>query len=129
MKKKEVSPYNQSLSEFNNNRELVIGTIFQINKDFASLGVNISESLQANVYQVIFDTLRPLLEELYENQLEKFYGLMYTIDVDHSKIDKAFLKPTLSLAYDEITDLVIQREILKVATRIWYKNQNPAQEI
>lgn len=129
MQNKDITIYNHSLSEFNNNRELVIGTIFQINKDFASFGVNLSESLHDNVYQVIFETLRPLLEELYENQLEKFYRLMYTIDADPSKINKAFLKPTLSLAYDEITDLVIQREILKVATRIWYKNQNPAQGI
>lgn len=129
MRPKDITIYHHSLSEFNNNRELVIGTILQINKDFASLGVSLPESLHDNVYQVIFETLRPLLEELYENQLEKFYRLMYTIDADPSKINKAFLKPTLSLAYDEITDLVIQREILKVATRIWYKNQNPAQGI
>lgn len=129
MPNKDITIYHHSLSEFNNNRELVIGTILQINKDFASLGVSLPESLHDNVYQVIFETLRPLLEDLYENQLEKFYRLMYTIDADASKINKAFLKPTLSLAYDEITDLVIQREILKVATRIWYKNQNPAQGI
>lgn len=127
MPNKDITIYHHSLSEFNNNRELVIGTILQINKDFASFGVSLPESLSDNVYQVIFETLRPLLEDLYENQLEKFYGLMYTIDADPSKINKAFLKPTLSLAYDEITDLVIQREILKVATRIWYKNQNSAQ--
>ncbi len=129
MPNKDITIYHHSLSEFNNNRELVIGTILQINKDFASLGVCLPESLHDNVYQVIFETLRPLLEDLYEKQLEKFYGLMYIIDADLSKINNAFLKPTLSLAYDEITDLVIQREILKVATRIWYKNQNPAQGI
>lgn len=126
---KEIIIHNQQLGEFNNNRELVEGTIRQINKDFASTGIQLPESLGANVYQTIFETLRPLLEDLYENQLEKFYVLIYTVDVDRSKINRAFLKPTLSLAYDEITDLVIQREILKVATRIWYKNQNTGQGI
>lgn len=126
---KDIVLHSQQLGDFNNNRELVEGTIRQINKDFASTGIQIPESLDNNVYQTIFETLRPLLEDLYENQLEKFYALMYTIDVDRLKINRAFLKPTLSLAYDEITDLIIQREILKVATRIWFKNQNPGQEI
>jgi len=126
---KDIVLHSEQLGDFNNNRELVEGTIRQINKDFASTGIQIPESLDNNVYQTIFETLRPLLEELYENQLEKFYALMYTIDVDRLKINGAFLKPTLSLAYDEITDLIIQREILKVATRIWFKNQNPGQEI
>lgn len=126
---KDIVIHNQQLGEFNNHRELVEGTIRQINKDFASTGIQLPESLTGNVYETIFETFRPLLESLYENQLEKFYMLMYTVDVDREKINRAFLKPTLSLAYDEITDLIIQREILKVATRIWYKNQNPGQGI
>lgn len=126
---KDIVIHNQQLGEFNNHRELVEGTIRQINKDFASTGIQLPESLTVNVYETIFDALRPLLESLYENQLEKFYMLMYTVDVDQEKINRAFLKPTLSLAYDEITDLIIQREILKVATRIWYKNQNSGQGI
>lgn len=126
---KDIVIHNQQLGEFNNHRELVEGTIRQINKDFASTGIQLPESLTGNVYETIFEALRPLLESLYENQLEKFYMLMYTVDVDQEKINRAFLKPTLSLAYDEITDLIIQREILKVATRIWYKNQNSGQGI
>lgn len=126
---KDIVIHNQQLGDFNNNRELVEGTIRQINKDFATTGIQLPESLVTNVYQTIFETLRPLLEDLYENQRDKFYVLMYTVDADRLKINRAFLKPTLSLAYDEITDLVIQREILKVATRIWYKNQNPGQGI
>ncbi len=126
---KEIILNSQQIGEFNNNRELVEGTIRQINKDFATTGIQLPESLDTHVYHTIFETLRPLLEELYENQLEKFYALMYIVDLDHIKINRAFLKPTLSLAYDEITDLVIQREIMKVATRIWYKNQNPGHEI
>lgn len=126
---KDIVIHNLQLDEFNNHRELVEGTILQINKDFASMGIQLPKSLTVNVYETIFKILRPLLESLYENQLEKFYMLMYTVDVDREKINRAFLKPTLSLAYDEITDLVIQREILKVATRIWYKNRNSGQGI
>lgn len=126
---KDIVIHNGQLGEFNNQRELVEGTIRQINKDFATIGIQLPETLTNNVYETIFETLRPLLESLYENQLEKFNMLMYTVDVERVKIHRAFLKPTLSLAYDEITDLVIQREILKVATRLWYKNQNFGQGI
>jgi hypothetical protein len=116
----DITPTYQ-IGQFESNNDLVIETIGQINKDFSSFNIVIAEINTNNIYGLIFEKLRPLLEDLYKNRLDTFFQLMYTIDLDPNKIQRAFLKPTLKLAYDEITDIVIQREILKSATRIHYR--------
>ena len=116
----DITPSYQ-IGQFESNNDLVIETIRQINKDFSNFNIVITEMNTHNIYSLMFEKLRPLLEDLYENRLDTFFQLMYTIDLDSKKIQRAFLKPTLKLAYDEITDIVIQREILKSATRIHYR--------
>jgi hypothetical protein len=116
----DITPTYQ-IGQFESNNDLVVETIRQINKDFSNFNIVIAEINTNNIYALMFEKLRPLLEDLYENRLDTFFQLMYAIDLDSKKIQRAFLKPTLKLAYDEITDIVIQREILKSATRIHYR--------
>lgn len=70
---------------------------------------------------VIRDKLALLIAHLMQSNFEKLCQAMYRLDVPESRFDRAMNEnPVEEIPY-AIADLVIEREMQKVRTRIMYK--------
>lgn len=64
--------------------------------------------------------LRKVISYLLDKEFERLLQIMYRIDVPEEKFNHAFQEKG-NIA-EKITDLVIERELQKVQTRIKYRN-------
>lgn len=100
-------------------------TIQQIIKDFNQFGldINFPDKLQ-NAYDDLFDQLQLHIDHLLTNQHQRLLSLLYQIDIGENKITKlAEEKQSYTLA-EVITEAVLERELLKVLTRLYFKRMN-----
>jgi hypothetical protein len=92
-----------------------------INKDLGSLEENLVIPVSGLDRNVIREKLAVLIAHLIQNNFEKLCQAMYRLDVSEAKFDRVMNeKPVEEIPY-AIADLVIEREMQKVRTRIMYK--------
>lgn len=93
-----------------------------INKDIGSLEDTMMIPAGAAIEKpLIREKLAHLIAYLMQNHFEKLCQAMYRLDVSEKKFDEAMnLEPMVDIPY-AIADLVIEREMQKVKTRIMYK--------
>jgi hypothetical protein len=93
-----------------------------INKDLGSLEENMMIPAGSGIdRQVIREKLAFLIAHLMQNNFEKLCQAMYRLDVSEARFDKAMNENELQDIPFAIADLVIEREMQKVRTRIMYK--------
>ena len=112
------------LSPYLNRLDFLNETANQIIKDFGMSGKEIKFSGNAeNAYTELFSQTHPHIEKLLKGNSEKFYNLLYRIDLSETQIKKA-VKSALDKSFSEIiTDLILKRELLKVVMRKTYKQK------
>lgn len=102
--------------------DLIRETADQIIKDFAGFDLEIHFSGNIHdFYQELFVQMQAHVDNLLASQGEKFFNLLYRVDVDPGDIDhyqKEF--PDSSLT-DVITELIIHRELKKVMIREYFR--------
>lgn len=105
-----------------NRLDLIKDTANQVIKDFDMFGLEIKFSGNAyNAYEELFDQIQPHIEKLININQQKFFGILYRIDLSEEQIKKA-VNDNLSEPFSHIiTDLVIKRELQKVVIRKQYK--------
>lgn len=92
-----------------------------INKDLGNLEEKMMIPASGIDRQVIREKLALLIAHLMESNFEKLCQAMYRLDVSESRFDRVMSeKPLAEIPY-AIADLVIEREMQKVRTRIMYK--------
>lgn len=92
-----------------------------INKDLGSLEEGMIIPLSRLDRNAIREKLAILIAHLMQNNFEKLCQAMYRLDVSESKFDQVMNeKPIEEIPY-AVADLVIEREMQKVRTRIMYK--------
>jgi len=94
----------------------------QIEKD---LNIDLPLKLSGNpdlAYQELFAQSLPRIKELASEQLFSFKQLLYKIDVQEKKLIEAFQTTQDMSEFEIYTHLIIERELLKVATRRFYKS-------
>lgn len=110
------------LDLYQNNSEIVLLTARQIMKDFAMFGMEISFTGQTGfAYQQLMQQVGTHLEQLLQADPQRLFALMYQIDISQQSVDAAISRsgqPHFALA-----DLVIRREMMKVLTVQYFKNQ------
>jgi len=94
-----------------------------INKDLGNLEENMLIPVSGLDRNVIREKLAILIAHLIENNFEKLCQAMYRLDVSEAKFDRVMNeKPIGEIPY-AVADLVIEREMQKVRTRIMYKRK------
>jgi hypothetical protein len=92
-----------------------------INKDLGNLEEKMMIPVNGIDRQVIREKLALLIAHLMESDFEKLCQAMYRLDVSESRFDRVMNdKPLAEIPY-AIADLVIEREMQKVRTRLMYK--------
>lgn len=93
-------------------------TAQQIIKDFGMIGIEIRFSGNTqNAYEELFSQMLPLIEKLQKENFQKFYNLMYRIDISEMQIKKAVRESKDKSFSDIVTNLILKRELQKVILR------------
>jgi hypothetical protein len=103
--------------------EIIRITAEQVVRDFARFGLEVYFSGKASqVYDELFDQLNQHIRLLMENQSGRLEALLYQIDVDQKKASRIIGGKKAS---EELTELILERELLKVLTRLYFKEKPP----
>ena len=111
----------EELQRSRNNQEIIDATIQQINKDFESAGFD--APLQTGInFLLVKNKLAEAISYLLNTFHHRFISMLYRIDIpDHVimyAIDPAQHEP----AEIRLADIIIERELLKVLTKRYYKD-------
>ncbi len=105
------------------NEDIIRDTAAQVIKDFAFFGMDISFPDNLNyAYDELYRQLSLHIEDLMRKNPEKLSSLLYQIDIDERKLDSS--KPDFFHEHEWISEMVLEREFLKVLTRYYFK-RNP----
>lgn len=99
--------------------------VAQINKDFRLQGFEVEFSgTGETAYQELSEQLKPVIEYMLENQTEKFWNLIYGIDLSETKVRHILFGMDEDIdALQELTDLILKRELQKVVIRLHYSGK------
>lgn len=104
--------------------DLINKTARQIIKDFAEFGLNIEFSGNTEqCYPELFGQIKVLVDELLNNDYNKFLNMLYRIDIGQGEIALYRDEMKGSPQTDIFTTLIIHRELKKVMTREYFKQK------
>ena len=104
---------------------LLKAVVDQINKDFRLQGFEVEFSGTGDTaYQELSEQLKPVIEYMLEYQTEKFWNLVYGIDLSENKVRSIlFGNDEQTDAIRALTDLILKRELQKVVIRLHYSGK------
>ena len=111
------------LNHYRNRLEVLKGTILQIEKD---LNINLPALKNEDpllAYQELFSLIVPLMKEMLKGERIRLKSLLYLIDVSEKKLQRSLMDQTAKNEAEIIAEMLIEREIQKVAFRIFYSEQ------
>ncbi len=99
--------------------------VAQINKDFRLQGFDVEFSGKGETaYQELSRQLKPVIDYMLENQTEKFWNLLYGIDLNERKVKNILFSENQNLdTIQALTDLILKRELQKVVIRLHYSGK------
>jgi hypothetical protein len=112
------------LRNYYDNESIIDQAAKQVIKDFALFGIQIEfpEDLKF-AYQELYPQLESQIQLLLDSNSTKLLSLLYQIDIPEKTIQiKASTQPDRLLA-DVVTELILERELKKVLTRLYFKEQ------
>jgi len=119
----------QASQKFHSDREIIKMTADQLIKDMGEFSIDIVfKGDKESPYQELFDQVEPVVYTLEMMQPEKLRALLYRIDISENEIKKHILSLNPESPHTKtdlstfITDLVLQRELKKVLTRIYFSS-------
>lgn len=114
----------EELLKARGNELYVKETAEQIIKDFALFGMDISFSGNViTAYDELFKQLEAHVSYLLTNNHDKLLALLYQIDLSEKKLREELSSDSMLSEIQQIAELIIQRELLKVLTRHYFKSQ------
>ena len=112
-------------SRYERSVNLLQDVVAQINKDFRLNGFEVEFSGQGETaYKELSGQLAPVIDYMLEHQAEKFWNLIYSIDLNESKVKQIlFGDDEMENAIGQLTDLILKRELQKVVIRHFYSGK------
>ncbi len=88
-----------------------------VKSDFKEVEISFSEFEH---FTDALEKLVPIISHLLDHDFQRLLQIMYRIDIDEAKLKSALadIKPA-----KEISRLIIERELQKVKTRLYYRSQ------
>ncbi len=99
----------------------VLETSEQLIKDFTMLNIPLElQPLAKEPYAKLFAEAKSIIKELYEKDYHVFLNLLYRIDLNEVKLKELTNNCAPAQLYDEIAELILKREFMKVVYRHRY---------
>lgn len=108
-------------SVYKNDKDFLLKTIEQLEKDLSSEGFFIRIKRRNISYEDIIHQTLPIVEKLLNKDIFKLQQLIYRIDLPEKAYTDIIKKSTEPAS--ELTQLIIQRELLKVVIRHYYSSK------
>lgn len=117
-------PNIQNIAQYTNDQEFLRQAYFQIQKDTSRTGIELTEPFDSEwTITNLIDYLKPIVNRLFECNSEKIFALFYTIDIPEKAIRAALNNNSPFGVSHEVTKLIIERELLKVLTKAYFRDQ------
>ncbi len=115
----------EDLIKASRQNDLIVETGRQIQKDFGEFGLEIQYSGQAEFfYDELFDQMKDHVASLISDSLDRFMHFLYRIDISEKQIS-LYESQLPDKPYNEVlTELIIHRELKKVITRDFFRQQS-----
>ena len=99
-------------------RAIIEATWKQVQKDFQLFDetINIPEE-STDPYHQLFSQIQPIVDRMLNLDAGRFFPLLYAIDVNEVRVKQLVLGGGKSDPSIELTQLIIERELLKVVLR------------
>ncbi len=115
----------EELQKASRRNELIVETGYQIQKDFGEFGLDIRFSGNATLfYEELFDQMKGYVEQLMTESMERFMHFLYRIDISQNNIAQYEKEMEEEDLYTVLTELIIHRELKKVITRDFFRQQS-----
>jgi len=110
----------EHLERFAQRIDLLQQVVAQLNKDFQLSGfeVNFTDN-EADAYRELSEQLIPVIDYMLEYQTERFWSLLYGIDLNEKQVREALFGEEVN-TLQRLTDLILKRELQKVVIRNHY---------
>jgi len=73
-------------------------------------------------YEALKKLLSQRIEEMIDHEFDKFVNLLYRIDINESKVREALAEQPFSKGVEKVAEMIIQRQLQKIATRRQYSS-------
>ena len=111
--------------EYKGNQSVIKKVGLQVQKDFQLYDEKIEFSGQhETAYDELFEQIKPIIFRMLELDSTRFFSLLYAIDVDERKVKELLFGHKESDVANEITHLILERELLKVVSRQIFSQQS-----
>ncbi len=77
---------------------------------------------QQQQYDALKKLLSARIEEMIDHEFDRFVNLLYRIDISESKVKEALAEQPFSKGVEKVADMIIQRQLQKIATRRQYSS-------
>jgi hypothetical protein len=119
-KKMELPVSPAHLAVFSKSLDLLQQVVAQLTKDFQLSGFDVEFSGdETNAYQELTRQIEPLIANMLEFQNERFWTLLYSIDINEKQVREALFGENPN-SVQLLTDLILKRELQKVVIRNHY---------
>lgn len=114
----------QEVSEAKLNNEIIEKVKQQLEKDFQLHNEEIKPvENYSTAYETLFHQVYPIIDRMLNLDSARFFSLLYTIDVHESQVRELIFGEKELDAGKELTHLILERELFKVLSRIYYKRK------
>ncbi|MBL4587272.1 MAG: hypothetical protein JKX84_09490 [Flavobacteriales bacterium] len=113
----------EDLIRYQRSIDLLKEVVHQINKDFQLNGLDVEFSGEGETaYTELTDQIKPVVEYLSEKQPDRFWNLLYSIDISEAKVKEALFGSEPD-SIGLLTNLILKRELQKVVIRHFYSGK------
>jgi hypothetical protein len=89
----------------------------QVNKDFRGIESRVFETDFDLDWNAMMERLEPIIDRLINLDSERFFRLLYTIDIDERKVKQILFGSHEERTSWSLSVLILERELLKVVTK------------
>ena len=111
-----------NLTLFYNKEEYILLTAAQTQKDLSQFNLDFILNTDEISFEALMNTLKPIIQDLLQNNREKIVQLFYRIDVPENKIGEAFDLGNYEDTTRSICQIILHRELKKVIIRKHYSS-------
>ena len=112
-----------NLSLFYDKEEYLLLTAAQTQKDLVQFDLTFDIGDRQINFNTMLSALTPIILDLLQNHREKIVQLFYRIDVDESNIANALELESTNESAEEISKIILHRELKKVIIRKHYSSR------
>ena len=114
----------EDIEKYKREKEVIRLTAEQIIKDFALFGIEIKFSgILEWAYEELFNQMLKHITHLMAYDHQKLLSLLYQIDLSEKKVIEEYTRDHEILYNEVLTRMVVEREIVKVLTRLYFKDK------